>query len=52
MAEAAERLLEGRGWLPPVLRTLEAAPDEPSSEAVATAAPGPAADEACNLAAA
>ncbi|WP_433933345.1 ParB/RepB/Spo0J family partition protein [Brevundimonas diminuta] len=52
MAEAAERLLEGGGWLPPVLRTLEAAPDEPSSEAVATAAPAPAADEACNLAAA
>ncbi|MGH7028079.1 ParB/RepB/Spo0J family partition protein [Brevundimonas sp.] len=50
MAEAAERLLEGRGWLPPALRTSEATPEEPSSEAVATAAPAPAADEACNLA--
>ena len=27
MAEAAERLLEGRGWLPPVLRTESAEPD-------------------------
>nr|WP_313635084.1 ParB N-terminal domain-containing protein [Brevundimonas diminuta] len=52
MAEAAERLLAGRGWLPPVLRTLEAAPDEPPSEAVATAAPATAADEAFNMAAA
>jgi len=27
MAEAAERLLEGRGWLPPVLRTGPEQPD-------------------------
>ena len=34
MAEAAERLLEGRGWLPPVLRT--AAVEEPDVEDAAT----------------
>jgi ParB family chromosome partitioning protein len=27
MAEAAERLVEGKGWLPPVLRTAMADPD-------------------------
>ena len=31
MAEAAERLLEGRGWLPPVLRTAEV--EEPDAGA-------------------
>ena len=51
MAEAAERLLEGRGWLPPVLRTMEAVPDAPESEAVATGALDAEADETCSLAA-
>ena len=28
MAEAAERLVEGRGWLPPLLRTVPAVSSE------------------------
>ncbi|WEK39827.1 MAG: hypothetical protein P0Y50_15025 [Candidatus Brevundimonas colombiensis] len=34
MADAAERLLEGRGWLPPVLRT--ALVKEPDAEAASS----------------
>ncbi|WP_420469980.1 ParB N-terminal domain-containing protein [Brevundimonas sp. FT23042] len=34
MAEAAERLVEGKGWLPPLLRTVPAAEPEESGEAV------------------
>lgn len=35
MAEAAERLVEGKGWLPVPLRTVSdaAEPDEPGSDA-------------------
>ncbi|MBX3477296.1 MAG: ParB/RepB/Spo0J family partition protein [Brevundimonas sp.] len=40
MAEAAERLVEGRGWLPPVLRTAPAVdPDAPEPQGEATAPP-------------
>jgi ParB family chromosome partitioning protein len=38
MAEAAEGLVEGRGWLPPVLRT---APPEPEDDEGAASAPEP-----------
>lgn len=53
MTEAAERLLEGRGWLPPVLRTLLPEQDEPQSpegEAAEKASPG-AGDDAYRFAA-
>jgi len=43
MAEAAERLLEGKGWLPPVLRTVPSEPEEPQSpegEAAEHVSPG------------
>lgn len=46
MAEAAERLLEDRGWLPPVLRTIKAVPNEPSWQEAVSAA-----DDACSVAA-
>ena len=40
MAEAAERLVEGRGWLPPVLRTAPAVdPDAPGPQGEATEPP-------------
>ena len=40
MAEAAERLVEGRGWLPPGLRTAPAVdPDPPAPEGKATEPP-------------
>lgn len=32
MAEAAERLVEGKGWLPPVLRTAETSPGDAASD--------------------
>ena len=32
MADAAERLLEGRGWMPPVLRTAGSVADDPAYE--------------------
>ncbi|MET4682592.1 ParB/RepB/Spo0J family partition protein [Brevundimonas faecalis] len=42
MAEAAERLVEGRGWLPSVLRTAPAVdPDVPEPEGEATEPPSP-----------
>jgi ParB family chromosome partitioning protein len=51
MAEAAERLVEGRGWLPPVLRTAPAVdPDAPEPEGKATEPP-PADDDAYRFAA-
>jgi len=51
MAEAAERLVEGRGWLPPVLRTaLAVDPDAPEAEGEATS-PSPSDDDACRFAA-
>ncbi len=46
MADAAERLLEDRGWLPPVLRTIKAVPNEPSSQEAVLAT-----DDACSMAA-
>jgi len=51
MADAAERLLEGRGWLPPVLRTAETLPEEPGQEGDGEDGPPPSLDEACGLAA-
>lgn len=40
MAEAAERLVEGKGWLPPVLRTAPAVdPDAPEPEGETTEPP-------------
>ena len=51
MADAAERLLEGRGWLPPVLRTAETLPEEPAQEGDGEYAPPPSLDEAYDVAA-
>ncbi len=51
MADAAERLLEGKGWLPPVLRTAETLPEEPGQEGDGEDGPPPSLDEACGLAA-
>jgi ParB family chromosome partitioning protein len=51
MAEAAERLIEGRGWLPVVLRTAPAVdPDAPEPEGKATEPP-PSDDDAYRFAA-
>ncbi len=51
MAEAAERLVEGRGWLPVVLRTAPAVdPDAPEPEGEATEPP-PSDDDAYRFAA-
>ena len=51
MADAAERLLEGRGWLPPVLRTAEALQEEPAPEGDGEDGPPLSLEEACGLAA-
>jgi len=51
MADAAERLLEGRGWLPPVLRTAEALPEEPGQEGHGEDGAPPSLDEANGCAA-
>ena len=53
MADAAERLLEGRGWLPPVLRTAEALQEEPAPEGDGDGEDGPPSsrDEAYDVAA-
>ncbi|QTC87046.1 ParB/RepB/Spo0J family partition protein [Brevundimonas pondensis] len=50
MADAAERLLEGRGWLPPVLRTIETLAKEPAQEGDGDGPP-PSLDEVHDLAA-
>lgn len=51
MAEAAERLVEGRGWLPPVLRTAPAVdPDAPEPQGEATEPP-PSGDDTYRFAA-
>ena len=49
MAEAAERLVEGKGWLPPLLRT--APPQAENIEEADASAEPPPADEACGVAA-
>ncbi|WP_409018903.1 ParB/RepB/Spo0J family partition protein [Brevundimonas vesicularis] len=51
MADAAERLLEGRGWLPPVLRTVEALQDEAAQEGDGEDRPSLSSEEACSVAA-
>jgi len=51
MADAAERLLEGRGWLPPVLRTAETLPQEPRQEGDGEDGPPPSLDAAYDVAA-
>src|SRR5690606_17640560 len=51
MAAAAERLLEGRGWLPPVLRTAEALAEEPAQEDDSEEGPPPSLDAVHDLAA-
>ena len=50
MAEAAERLLEGRGWLPPVVRTGETLPQVRGRKAMARIDPH-LPSEACDVAA-
>ena len=51
MVEAAERLVEGKGWLPPILRTAPAlGPDAPEPEGEATEPP-PSDDDAYRFAA-
>ena len=52
MADAAERLVEGRGWLPSVLRTAPAVePDTPEPEAATPEEGGAADDDAYRFAA-
>ncbi len=52
MADAAERLVEGRGWLPSVLRTAPAVePDTPEPEAATPVEGGAADDDAYRFAA-
>jgi ParB family chromosome partitioning protein len=51
MADAAERLLEGKGWLPPVLRTAETLPEEPAQEGDGEYGPAPSLPEAYDVAA-
>ena len=51
MADAAERLLEGRGWLPAVLRTAETLPQEPGQEGDGEDGPPPSLDAAYDVAA-
>lgn len=51
MADAAERLLEGKGWLPLILRTAEALPEEPAQEGDGEDAPPPSSEETYSVAA-
>lgn len=54
MAEAAEQLVEGRGWLPPVLRTISGAAepeDGPDGGDTADDSEGMASDDAYRFAA-
>jgi len=51
MADAAERLLEGRGWLPPVLRIADAVADDPAQEGEGEGVSIPSAEEAHSFAA-
>lgn len=51
MAEAAELLLEGRGWLPPILRTAKASNEDPAQEGGGEDGPAPMPDVAYSFAA-